>query len=145
MDLETDDVLVYLDSWGIRRLFSLAVRRRGTGRKRQDPILEEFFQVLEKHWGKYTPKSKDKLAQKVQEMDSDQEVDAAELLSDSEISDCFQLHLLRAETDDYLEYSTPVKTPLAQDPLASVSCTTTEPESTPTPLKVLPEPQKYVR
>ena len=63
MNLDSDDVAVFLDAWGIRRLFSLAVRRRGRPRKSRDSILDEFFQVLEENWGKNIPQGRNKVAQ----------------------------------------------------------------------------------
>ena len=112
MNLDPDDVAVFLDSWGIRRLFSLAVRRRGCPRKSRDPILDEFFQTLEGYWGKTVSqgrnKAEDRKAQEVQQMPEEEEVNP-ELLSDTEMSDIFHFHFMRAETDDYESMLTPEK------------------------------------
>ena len=71
MGLEADEVLVYLDSWGLRRLFSLAIRRRSSARRRRDPMTDVFFGILVEHWGHYKKKKGAK------GMDADQEELAA--------------------------------------------------------------------
>ena len=120
MQLPADDVAVFLDTWGIRRMFSLAVRRRGCPRKSRDPVLDHFFQVLEKHWGQQVSKGQStaeaKKAQKVHDMEEDQEVDP-KYLSDTEVSDALQFHLFRAETDEYMLVCTPQK----EKPIEQVS------------------------
>ena len=112
MNLDSDDVAVFLDAWGIRRLFSLAVRRRGRPRKSRDPILDEFFQVLEENWGKNIPQGRNKVedrkAEQVHNMPEEEEVDP-DLLSDTEVSDVLHCHLMRAETDEYFSLCTPPK------------------------------------
>ncbi|CAE6950792.1 unnamed protein product [Symbiodinium sp. CCMP2592] len=51
MDLQEDSVIEYLDTWGLRRMFSLAIRRRSSSRRSRDTVVEEFFDVLLRHWG----------------------------------------------------------------------------------------------
>ena len=51
MQLEADPVVTHLDAWGLRRLFSLAIRRRGSSRRHRDSVTEAFFETLCAHWG----------------------------------------------------------------------------------------------
>ena len=130
MDFESDDVMTYLDSWGIRRLFSLAVRRRGAARKVRDPVMEEFFHVMEAAWGKYVPKGRDRKGREVFEMDDDEQnkyVDP-ECLSDTEMSEALALHFSRAETDEYQTFS-PTESP--SKPKVAVVDSTPAPTSAP--------------
>ena len=105
MQLEADAVMVYLDQWGLRRLFSLALRRRGAPRKRGDSITEEFFALLVKHWGAYKPNKKAKKGEEeVEKLDEDALVDASHL-SDAEVTEGADVHLHRAVTDAYMDYT----------------------------------------
>ena len=78
MGFPDGDIKVYVDQRGIRRLFSLAVRRRGSARKRRDCVVEELFSVLNKHW-ELQNKKKDA---EQEDTNEDAEVDAC-LLSDT--------------------------------------------------------------
>ena len=51
LGLEPDPIIVHLDAWGLRRLFSLAVRRRSVNRRMRDPIVDAFFDKLTECWG----------------------------------------------------------------------------------------------
>ena len=51
MQLEEDAVIMHLDSWGLRRLFSLVIRRRGASRKRRDTMTEALFEIVCRYWG----------------------------------------------------------------------------------------------
>ena len=108
MKLDSDDVAVFLDSWGIRRLFSLAVRRRGSSRKKRDPFVEDFFGILEANWGSYKPKGKNNGDDKVHDMPEEENVDPA-LLSDTEVSESCDVHLRRALSDAYTLVASPQK------------------------------------
>ena len=111
MQLEPDPVMVYLDQWGLRRLFSLGIRRRSAVRKKRDSFTEDFYGILVSHWGTYDPKlSKKKKGEKVEELkvDEDELVDARHL-SDDEASAGVDVQLSRATTDAYLVVETPKK------------------------------------
>ncbi|CAE7234481.1 unnamed protein product [Symbiodinium sp. CCMP2592] len=51
MQLQDDAVILHLDSWGLRRLFSLVIRRRGASRKRRDSMTEALFEIVCRYWG----------------------------------------------------------------------------------------------
>ncbi|CAE7241891.1 unnamed protein product [Symbiodinium microadriaticum] len=87
MGLQEDSVIEYLDIWGLRRMFSLAIRRRSSSRRSRDNVVEQFFDVLLRHWG-HTKQYLAKLArQEAQQEAVDEEAD--ELWSDGyfELSD----------------------------------------------------------
>ena len=99
MGFDSDTVQVYVDQWGLRRLFSLAVSRRGAPRKARDPAVEQFFDVLVKHWGKPKPKNKKGKPALPEPLDECADVDPA-LLSDTEEGD--EVILKKAVTDAYM-------------------------------------------
>ena len=103
MRLEPDDVLVYADAWGLRRLFSLALRRRSASRKKRDDINECLFQTLLFHWGP-TKQRKGAKGQTSEDVDKEIEKDIQDCL-DAEMVEGDGLDgvtLVRAETDDYM-------------------------------------------
>ena len=107
MLLPEDDVMVYRDQWGLRRLFSLATRRRGAPRRKRDALVDEFFEILERHWGKIwkpsrrrSSKSLDALASAVEDDDEEEAVDADQL-SDAEESAGIEVEVHAADTDEY--------------------------------------------
>ena len=97
---------LYADQWGLRRLFSLAIRRRSSPRKRKDIMAEEFFKVLVDAWGgkqavpaKKKPRSEEKAIEEAE--DETAVVDPAQL-SDADVSEGCDVQLVHAETDAYL-------------------------------------------
>ena len=101
---DDDPVLVYLDSWGLRRLFSLAIRRRSASRRKRDEVAEKFFELLIKHWGHVkSKKGKGKAPEPAEEDDVvaviDSECDADDLTG------------IRLEKDGY----SPAKSKASQD------------------------------
>ena len=111
MRLEPDDVMVYVDSWGLRRLFSLALRRRSASRKKRDSITECLYQTLLFQWGPTKPQKGAKgQTQEDVEQDVAKDVEAclgAELAEGEDLGD---VNLVRAVTDEYM-LSSPVTTP----------------------------------
>ncbi|CAE7194949.1 unnamed protein product [Symbiodinium sp. CCMP2592] len=98
MGFEEDEVLVYLDSWGLRRLFSLAIRRRSSARKRRDPVTDQFFNVLVQHWGHLKNKHKKKGGKGADpETEESEELAEIDAVIDSEVDgeDLSGLHLQR--------------------------------------------------
>ena len=86
MNLEEDLVLVYLDTWGLRRLFSLAVRRRGASRKSRDVITDEFFSTMVAHWGVFA----------LTDGDDDAPAAAVDLSEDEEAGEAIVIHTTSA-------------------------------------------------
>ena len=107
MLLPEDDVMVYRDQWGLRRLFSLAIRRRGAPRRKRDALVDEFFEILERHWGKtWKPSrrrsSKSVDTERVVEDDDDEEAAVdPDQLSDAEESAGLAVEVHPADTDAY--------------------------------------------
>ena len=135
MGLEPDDVRVYADQWGLRRLFSLGIRRRNCPRKRREYMAEEFFRVMREAWGGCPPsKKKGRKAQlELDELeDESAPVDAGQL-SDNEVSHGGEVELLRAEVDDYQEVDSGAAEP------GSASAMPTEAADAPEPAHVLDE------
>ena len=102
MNLDEDDITVYLDQWGIRRLFSLALRRRGAPRRFIDVIAEQLFETLGQHWGAAWKPSKKRLPMRSRDDDAEAEVDVA-ALSDNETSEGVDVTFQPAQSDDYQE------------------------------------------
>ena len=98
MGFEEDDIVVYADIWGLKRLFSLAVRRRGAPRRKRDPVVDQLFEVLERHWGGCWKPSRKRQA--LQEEDEDY-VDAGNL-SDCEDAEGLEVSFRHATTDEYM-------------------------------------------
>ena len=104
MGLQDDPLLTYLDQWGLRRLFSLAIRRRGAPRRLQDPIVDQLFDTLVSAWGsvwKPSRRAGSGRGSTAADLEEEEAVDVAQL-SEEEAEDlCVSLQ--RAETDEYLE------------------------------------------
>ncbi|CAE7288842.1 unnamed protein product [Symbiodinium sp. KB8] len=90
MLLPEDDVMVYRDQWGKR-----------------DALVDEFFEILERHWGKIwkpsrrrSSKSLDALANAVEDDDEEEAVDPDQL-SDAEESAGIEVEVHAADTDEY--------------------------------------------
>ena len=96
MGLEPDDVKVFADQWGLRRMFSLAIRRRGAPRKVKDLMVEAFFQELIRYWG-IPPKQTGRGKKGSVEPASEDEVDQDELSDPEQLP----VTLLRVDTDGY--------------------------------------------
>ena len=94
MGFDEDEVLVYLDSWGLRRLFALAIRRRSSARKRRDPVTDRFFKILVQHWGHSKKKGGKGADPETEESEELAEIDA---VIDSEVDgdDLSGVHLQR--------------------------------------------------
>ncbi|CAE7717956.1 abcF4 [Symbiodinium sp. CCMP2592] len=56
MSLEQSASLLHMDCWGMKKLFSTAIRRWGVQLgNRKDPGVDSFYGVVSMHWGKLLP------------------------------------------------------------------------------------------
>ena len=99
MGLPDDDVAVFADQWGLRRMFSLGIRRRGAPRKQKDLMVEGFFETLCRYWG--TPPSvaprPAKRGKGKEDRAAEEDVVDQDGLSDTEISEGLRVILLRQD------------------------------------------------
>ena len=101
MNKDPDDIEVYLDAWGLRRLFSLGLRRRSASRKQRDPLTECFFATLVEFWGHH--KKKGGKGRTASDAEQDEAADVKAVLeSEAEGEDLDGIELKRAVTDDYM-------------------------------------------
>ena len=108
MGLLDDEVLVYLDAWGLRRLFSLALRRRSSARKFRDDLTESLFSFMVECWGHCKTKKKGAKGQDLDEIEAAAEQAAVDetLASEAECGeDLMGVQLRKAVTDDYMTMS----------------------------------------
>ena len=141
MGFPEDAVLVYLDTWGLRRLFSLALRRRSSARKYRDDLTESLFTLMVQCWGRAPCKkvgAKGKDADALEAEEEKAAVDGA-LQSEDECGEGLMgVQLRRAVTDDYM-VATPQPDEKTQHPEAEakmdvVTVPATMPASKPGPM-----------
>ena len=105
MGLPDDDVLVYLDAWGLRRLFALALRRRSSNRRQKDAVTECLFETLVQAWGhvKHKKGAKGKTGE---EVEAEEKADVEDVFQEEE-NDCMEVQFKPAETDEYQLVTSP--------------------------------------
>lgn len=103
MQLEDDAVILHLDSWGLRRLFSLVIRRRGASRKCRDSVTEALFEIVCRYWGNGAdvnarePEGEDGPAPAVAEVD---EYPTPEDLSEDDSDQSWRIDVMEPEHED---------------------------------------------
>ncbi|CAE7312124.1 unnamed protein product [Symbiodinium microadriaticum] len=106
MHLPDDPVILHLDSWGLRRLFSLVIRRRGASRKRRDTMTEALFEVVSRYWGngydvnEVEPEGEDGQVPPVAEVD---EYPNPEELSEDDSDQSWRIDLQEPEHEDDMD------------------------------------------